>query len=377
VTNLMRGGAETQLGYLATDLARNGWDVHVGFFVDGPNRERMEPAGVVAHRLPSRVSDAARWEVGGTRDPLSPWRIYRLIRSLQPAIVQTWIPAMDLVGGGAALAAGVPWILSERSDPTMFPQLPKIRARAWLARRAAAVVSNSPGGDRYWKGQLGSRVPRHVVPNGVPIDEIRGTPPADLASLGVPADSPLVVYVGRLQRGKNIDILLSALQAVVREGGAVCVLCGQGPMEEEVERSIEARGLRSRVFRVGFVPDVWRWLRRADAFVSVSNYEGMPNSVMEAMAAGAPLVLSDIPAHRGVADEECARFVSGTDAAAVTAALLDCLRARGPARERVRRAAERAEAWSVAAMARSYADIYRAIGGASSGGPDQSRTSRR
>jgi glycosyltransferase involved in cell wall biosynthesis len=361
ITNLKRGGAETQLAYLASSLAGAGLEVHVGFFDEGPNRRRMEERGVVLHPIRSGAVSEAEWESRGTRDPLAVWRIRRLIRRIDPQLVQTWIPAMDLVGGLAAILAGVPWILSERSDPSLFSSLPKIRARAFLARRAAAVVSNSAGGDRYWATRVGPRTLREVVRNGLPIEEIRATPPAELASLGAPADLPLVLYVGRLQAGKNVEALLAAFETVVRSHPSVCAMCGMGPLSGRVDEILEARSLRGRVFRIGFVPDVWSWLRRADVFVSVSNFEGMPNAVMEAMAAGVPLVLSDIPAHRDLVGDDAARFVAKENPEEIARGLLEALEDREGARERARRASARAEQWSVAAMAERYARVYGAV----------------
>lgn len=361
VPSLKRGGAETQLAYLGSGLARSGWNVHVACFDEGENADRLRRAGVSLHRIPSASSSSEEWESGGVRDPRSLWRIGRLIGDVAPSLVQTWIPAMDILGGLAATVRGVPWVLSERSDPSRFPNLPKIRARALLARRATAVVSNSVGGDAYWSNRVGPRTLRRVIVNAIPSGEIRSSPPADLESIGASATAPLVLYMGRVQPGKNVEALVTAFARVVSESPAVCVLCGMGPLAGRVDEMIADGRLAGRVFRLGFVAEVWRWLRRADAFVSVSNFEGMPNSVMEAMAAGVPLVLSDIPAHRAIVDDDMARFVAKDDPREIARALLDTLADREEAEARARRATKRAESWSVDALVDRYASLYEEV----------------
>ena len=93
-------------------------------------------------------------------------------------------------------------------------------------------------------------------------------------------------------------------------------------------------------------------------FVSVSYLEGQPNAVIEAMACGCPLVVSDIPMHREFLDESCALFVDPDDPAAIAAAIGSCLADAEAARARSRAARERAAGWTVSGMAHSYDRVY-------------------
>ena len=100
------------------------------------------------------------------------WTIYRLAADLQPHIVQTWIPMMDVLGGLVAKALRLPWILSERNSALGNPNTVRNRLRAALATKATAIVSNSKGGDEYWSRILPVNVQRYIIPNGIPLDEI-------------------------------------------------------------------------------------------------------------------------------------------------------------------------------------------------------------
>ncbi len=112
-----------------------------------------------------------------------------------------------------------------------------------------------------------------------------------------------VVSVGRLEPVKDPLAMVAAF-AAGSDSGCRLQLIGAGALEEDVRRDIEAKGLGERVDATGLVPrdDVFRAYARSDLFVSVSHGEGLPIAVMEAMAAGLPVVLSDIPPHREVVD---------------------------------------------------------------------------
>ena len=104
-------------------------------------------------------------------------------------------------------------------------------------------------------------------------------------------------------------------------------------------------------------------MKRAQAFVSLSWREGQPNAVQEAMASGCPLVLSDIPGHREIADEGCALLVPPDSPEAVARALRAVLDDPGAARERAVRARARVQALSIPTLASRYEAVYRDVTG--------------
>ena len=288
-----------------------------------------------------------------------PLRLAGLIGRLRPAIVQTWLLHMDVLGGLAALARSVPWIATERSSAPGYPLRLSTGMRALLVRRADALVANSAGGLDLWR-RRGRPATQRLIRNALDVDDTIAVPQLP-AGVTVAEDSAVIVYAGRLVAEKGLRVLLPALARVRRERPVVALLCGTGPIEPELRRLAHDLGIADVVIFAGFVPDICAVLRRADIFVSASLVEGSPNAVQEAMACGTPVVLSDIAAHRELADARAAMFVDGQDAAAVADALVACLRDRPAARARAASAQSLARAWSPEAMGAEYDMLYRHV----------------
>jgi len=342
------GGAERQLAYLAAALVRRGWDVHVALAAGGPNMARLEAGGSVIHRLRAR----------GNYDPGIIWRLARTIDRVQPDVVQVWMIQMEVVGALAARYMHVPWILSERCSEAAYTQSLKYRLREWIAPGASAVVSNSSGGYDYWDRRLGAQVARYVIPNALPLDEIRATEPADAARTRISASEPVILFAGRLTEQKNPETLMKALVSVLARPGTRAVFAGEGPLRHTLEALSRGYGIEPRVRFTGYVADLWAWMKRASVFVSPSRYEGHPNTVLEAAACGCPLVVSDIPAHLEFLDEHRARLVPADDAAQLARGIIDVLDHPDAARTRADGAARMVEQWSPAAIAQEYERVY-------------------
>lgn len=349
IPTLHLGGAERQLRYLCPELARCGFEPHVAHLRGGAHLTPLVRAGVATHRLRARH-----------RNPVLAFEIARLARALRPAVIQTWLPVMDLVAGLVARALRVPWMVSERTLPSAYPGSATMRLRnRWVAHAADAVVANSSAADAWWAARLPVHTRRRMIRNGIALDELDALPPADDHLLfGLDPERPLIVFVGRFDRGKNVDGLVDVLARVLPATPAQALLCGDGPLLEHVRGRIAREGLAADVVAPGFVTLAPALVKRAAVFLSLSRYEGMPNAVMEAAALGCPVVLSDIPAHRELLDDEAAVFVPAEAVEPAAEGVLGCLRNPAAARERAARARARAQNWSIPAAAQAYADLY-------------------
>jgi glycosyltransferase involved in cell wall biosynthesis len=348
IPSLVGGGAESQLALLAPALCCLGVDTHVGYVHPGVNLERLQNTSVRLHRIPSRTNN----------DPLICLRMMRLIHEIRPAIVQTWLTQMDIFGGLAALLTGVPHIISERSSALAYPRTWKNWLRSHVGAGASAVVANSRGGADYWAG-LRDSIPRLIIRNGIPFEQIAAASTADAATLGVDADARILLFAGRLNPEKNLGVLVEALDTVLQtEQNCVAVLFGDGPLRDAVGAQISrARGC-DRFHLSGYSGNLWSWMRRASLFVSVSHFEGHPNVVLEAMAAGCPLVVSDIPQHREILDDSMALFCNGLAPADVALNIRRALNDRQAAEARRDEALRRSTSWSIEAAAHSFVDLY-------------------
>lgn len=360
IPDLTHGGAERQLSYLAAELARAGHEVHVASWRGGPNLERMKAAGVVWHRLiggGGRVPAVFSGPVRLFRAFVVLFRLVGLMRKLRPDVVQTILAPMDMLGGAAALLTRTPWVLKESSSGLAYTVDWKYRFRFMFGRLSDAVVTNSAGGCEYWR-EARRRRPLHLIPSGIPLGEIAESDSARVSDFVFGPEEKVVLYAGRVDIGKNVEDLIAALARISEEVPFAAVICGDGTHRRRVERMARELGIADRVLFTGYVDDLWDLMKRADAFVSLSRCEGRPNVVLEAMACGCPLVVSDIPAHREILDERTALFAGPDEPEETAAALKATLLCGDEARSRARAARVRAAAWSVEKMAGRYEELY-------------------
>jgi glycosyltransferase involved in cell wall biosynthesis len=336
IPTLTGGGAERQLAYLGGELQRRGHDVLAGFLHHG--------TGAWPDEIPTHpFARHSRWSEGLIRD------IVRLIRAWKPDVVQTCITRMDVAGGIAANVTRVPHVLREPNTAAAYRDI-KSRLRRFIGRRAAAIVANSDAGAAYW-----AHARTFVIPNAVPFDEISR---AELLSR--PDDAALVLYAGRLEPQKNVDVVLRAFAMVAAERPAQLTICGDGPQREHLEALARELRIDDRVNFAGFVQNIWSYQRAADVALLVSDFEGHPNVVSECFAAGAPMILSDIPVHRSLAEEN-SLLVPPRDVAATADAIRNVLDDRTAARERAARARARVSEISIPRMAAAYEDVYAVV----------------
>ncbi len=115
------------------------------------------------------------------------------------------------------------------------------------------------------------------------------------ARLGVSPEDFLLVCAARLVEAKGVDILLQAVSRVVRQGiSCKCVIVGDGPLKEKLLQQANSLGLSDYVFFEGFQKDVRPYLQAASAFILTSQLEGLPLSVLEAMACGLPCIVTNV-----------------------------------------------------------------------------------
>jgi L-malate glycosyltransferase len=209
-------------------------------------------------------------------------------------LVQPWlgIPVMVKVSGAWEFEGGV-------LDPTLRRN-PLVALLNACIRRVAFVQAIS---QKTRQKLLAAGYPERriqMIPNAVDVslfDRIERKPPHP--------DRPLrVIYVGRLQPVKGVAVLVAAwryVQAAIP--AARLVLVGDGPLRGELERQIDTLGIRSSVELPGRSSEVPRLLRTADVYVQPSFQEGLPNSVLEAMSAGLPIVATRVSGNEDLVRE--------------------------------------------------------------------------
>jgi glycosyltransferase involved in cell wall biosynthesis len=346
IPTLEGGGAERQLALLAREQSAQGYRVHIGLRRRGVFGSDADLPGVRVHELGDH-----RWI-----HPHLIRSMRRLIDRLSPHLVQTWLGQADVCGGLAASAAGVPWVMTERASAGAYPANSMLAVfRRRVARRANAIVANSQSGAHYWRTLSRWVADISVVRNAVEAAAVRAV--ADAGRATGTTSSPFVLCVGRLAPSKRHQLALRAWERAGFEGGRLLLL-GDGPCRERLAAAIGRSSARSRVELQPFAPDWWKHLGQADALLSLGCGEGAPNVVLEAMATGVPLLLSDTPPHRELADSSCAVFAPLDEADAVAGALRGIIDDRDAARARALRATQRLEQHRPEATVAAYEAVY-------------------
>lgn len=284
ITELDVGGAEQALVNLATGLSRERYSPVVYSLASRPENDllvrRLEENRVPVHFLGLR----SRWQFFSAVSHLT-----HLLREQQPHVVQSFLFHANVVATLAVRRAKVPRMVTgiRVADPSKWRQ----RVERWLTPKVDKIVCVSQGVADYCRDKC--RFPPDklvVIPNGVDLARFENVQPADLTELGVPAGRRAILYVGRLERQKGLDwLLVKVMPRVFRELPLHdLVLVGAGPEHDALLR--HALALDSHVHFTLWRADVPQLMAASDLLVLPSRWEGMPNVVLEAMAAGKPVV---------------------------------------------------------------------------------------
>ncbi|GAA4865055.1 glycosyltransferase [Actinomycetospora straminea] len=272
-------------------------------------------------------------ERSGRFDPSTLPRLVRHLRRVRTdvVLVANYHKASLLFGRLAAVLAGGPVsvIAAHNMDRTVVGSrvLPRWAVNTLFLSRGLALLSPSQG--RYLHDEEGvnrgplSRVREYVVPNGIMMPPPRTD--ADRASaraeLGVDDGHVVVCVLARLTSAKAHHVLFEAV-ADLHDPRLHVAVVGDGPRRAELEGIVAARNLERTVTFLGQRRDVVRLLAGSDVFALSSDHEGVPISIMEAMAQGLPVVSTDVGAVADlVSDGEEGYLVERGDAAALGARL--------------------------------------------------------
>ena len=237
---------------------------------------------------------------------------------------------------------------------------------------AAALVAPSPAVEQELIAAGYPAAHIRYVPNGVPIPPPR-TPAAKAvaravlgeahAALNLPDDAPLAVYTGRLSHDKGLKPLVIAWrQVLARWPSARLWLAGEGSEQTALQRQIEVLNLSGRVLLAGVFDTVDELLAAADLFVAPSLEVGTAVSLMEAMAAGLPIVAADTAGHRPwITDGQHGLLVPGDDACALAAAIQRLLDEPELAARLGAAAHRRAAEFSLARMADQHLALFESL----------------
>lgn len=349
IPTLEGGGAERQLSMLAIEHVKYGYNVHVCARRGGTYLEALQNHGVTVHWM---------GEYRGNFNVFLWLKIRKLINRIKPNIVQTWLAQMDIIGGSAALWSSVPWIVSERSSQGAFGG--DTLTSRFLVRRAHAIVANSMGGTQYWFKRLGNGFPIFKIGNAIDVEAVRNSVSCIFRESSF-NNKKLVLVVGRFNVEKAHEIVVKAIQKLPESCPIHVFMIGEGSLQPAIKEMVNIAGLCHRFSFFPFRFDWWGLLKEACVLISVSRFEGHPNVVLEAIAGGCPLIVSDIPAHREFLREETATFVPLDDPIALSNAVASVVSEPGLAQQRAKRAMAVVDELRITAAADAYTALYKRV----------------
>lgn len=340
VTRLDQGGSarNTMLTVLGHDRAQfepvvvtgqaGKWNAQGGLTATMENLMLLEKAAIRHHIVPSLVR-----QISPMADLVALWKLVVLLRQEQPHIVHTHTSKAGVLGRLAARFTGVPLIVHTPHGHVFYGHFSSIvswvflqieRALSWITDVLIALTAAEK--TEHLERGIGCADRFAVIPSGIDIDRFKqvGTSGKVMPEwFDCPSDATVVGSVGWLTDIKGHRFLVDAVAQLKREYPHLhVVLLGTGDQQEALLQQARKAGISPAVHLVGFREDVECALAGMDCFVLPSLNEGMGRALIEAMAAGLPVIASrvgGIPAM--IEDEKNGLLVPAGDSLALAAAL--------------------------------------------------------
>lgn len=286
---------------LAEMSRRMGWDVDV-LTTDPAFQAALRERSVDVVDL-----DVIWREIRPLRDLVGLYHLWRFLRASSYDLVHTHTSKGGFVGRVAAKLASVPAIVHtahgfafhEESDPII------LRTCSLLERMAAhcchRIITVSEF-HRRWAIQLGigDEAKTTAIPNGIPEESVELSADALRMGLGIKPGELAILTIGRLAPQKGLEYLIAALPRLADQFARPfkVFLAGEGPLKAELHRMVADRGLEDRVVFLGFRKDARQLLGACDLVILPTLREGLSIALLEAMAAGKPIITTTIGSNK-------------------------------------------------------------------------------
>ena len=284
IETLSGGGAERVTAALANELCKDSeTEIHIIVYLRDVNKEYFIDDRIILHEIGNMI--------GGNKFQ----RVYKristirsIIKNIKPyCVVSLGSPIIINPLVFSLIGSGYPLVLSERNDPRRFP-ISKIQrfTRLLCYAYAKGMVFQTNEAKEYF--------PKFIQKKGVVIcNPITNKLPESYKG----RREPHIVNFCRLTSQKNLDLLIDAFSDICDELDEYSLhIYGEGEEKNRLQDKIQAMGLSDRVILHGYSNNIHETINNASLFVSSSDYEGISNSMLEAIALGIPSICTDCPA---------------------------------------------------------------------------------
>ena len=349
IPTLEGGGAEGQLIKLANEQQYAGLDVHVALHKFGVNKQ-FANADVSFHKITSSCSMSIVTFIS----------LLKIVRKVRPDVIQTWLPPMDIIGGFIASICFIPWVLTERSSCSPYPEYSiKSLLRKFVSLFSDVIVANSEKGKLYWSRLFFLRNKKIItIHNSVDFKKISEAEPFNFEYRDL---YEYFLCVGRLDAGKSVETVIKSIAYSCKKKHLKLLIIGDGPLKSDLNNLIINLGLAENISIHPYNAEWWGMLKNATALISMSKVEGCPNILLESMAANCPLIVSDIMEHRSILSDLSASFIPLDEYKLLAIAIDDIILNKNQANERAKTAKMNMERYKINKVAESFSLTYEMI----------------
>lgn len=298
-------GTEKQVAEIVRRIDKNEFDVHLACFEDSPRLQELAP-----HCRPAVFPLVSLYGMNGVRQMMA---LRRYIGRHGIDVVHTFMQKANIAGVLASRGCPVRAVVASRRNLGYWQTPFYRRLFRYLNRHTTRLVANSEGSRRYAIEVEGAEPARvDVLYNGVDMELY--TPvkrnPETLCRLGVPAGARLVGIVANYRPVKDLGLFLRTAKVVAgRVPEAAFVLIGSGPQHQELARLAGELGIPDRVYFTAGQGKVADYLPFLSVACLTSHSEGFSNAILESMAAGLPVVATDVGGNSEAIEDGVTGFV--------------------------------------------------------------------
>lgn len=345
IPSLGVGGAETMMCNLSCELVKNGDEVVVVVFAlnDSIIKERLINNRIKIISLEKNVGFS----------PKTIFRIKKIIKEENPDIIHTHLHVLPYVW----LACGKKKIIHTlhsiaKKEQSGIGKYICGFIYCYSEKCIPVAISEQVRKSMINEYNLKRKIP--VVCNGVPIENIISKSSYEINN------SAHIFHVGRFTKFKNHKMMVDALERIkTQEENVILHFYGTGELEDEIKEVVRDKGLESAVKFEGVCPNISKILINGDIFVLPSEYEGMPMSLIEAMAAGLPCIASEVGGIPDMIENGYNGILINSNIDNLVNAVIDLLRNKDKRKQLGMNARKDAKKYSAHNMMDEYLSIYK------------------
>jgi glycosyltransferase involved in cell wall biosynthesis len=301
ITSLKIGGAETVLYNLLEHWSRRRENSHAVLYIHGgPYVRRIQELGIPVYQLKGLISPY---------DPVAWQRLKKIVKKIQPDVIHSSLWSANVMARVISRQTKIPLVCDLHGNCRHYGKLRNVLTRfAKCIGRAKAIVAVSPSVKTSFVGMIGGSEKIFLIRNGVPVESIRELGQKKIVDrdvLMINDDDFVIGSVGRLHKIKRYDILIRAVAQCGKK--MILVLVGDGPERAALEKLAADLGVRARF--VGEQENPYPYYHLFNCFSLSSQTEGLSIALLEALAFGLPIVMTNETKEHDVIVDEINGFV--------------------------------------------------------------------